>query len=400
MLRIKVISIITVILLASGCGEISSSKGQFEVRVLSSSSGFPVAGATISGGIDWTAFEVKTNDEGIALLPGSARGEWARIYKNNFFPYHVESLSPTHYFIKPTPKKFKLIGDISGWSIRFDSGTIITVDYQGGYHLYSYNDQGIIEIASAQIPKCIRETQLHGDRLWFSTHDDGIYVYSLEDPFQPVQLFHLAIPGYLGSFAMKDSIIVVGNPWDNDSVRVFNYNTNGDFQEIARFGNHLIEKMAFIGNYLVILNYYDCLPVIYDLKDLANPCLIYKGVEPEYWYGFLFRNYLVLIPNLDFINETTTYKLINLSDPAHPSTSGFFSADSKLFEIVDDRIAIGRYYLWTGATSVLIGDINQGFKTIAIITDHPWVQIFLHESEGCAPPYFIIGERLWKLEDY
>lgn len=415
MLRIKIILIIMITLLASGCGEIYSPKKQdgqdkidlpspsteqFEVKVLSSSSGLPVAGATISGGLDLTCFEVKTDDEGIAFLPGFARGESALIYRNNFFPYRVESLSPTKYFIRPTPKQFKLVGDIEGWGIRFESGTLMTVDYQGGYHLYSYSDQGISEIASAQLPKCIKETQIHGDLLWFSTHDDGIYVYSLENPFIPQLIFHLEIPGYPRAFAVKDTIIAVGDTSNHDSVRIFAYNNQGECQMTARFGEYYVEKLAFIGNYLIVINYYDCLPAIYDLQDPANPYLVYKGVEPEYWFSSQFKNYLLLIPKQDFVNENTTYKLIDLSDPAHPSTSGFFVADSQILEIINDGTAVGRYYICSGAVSVLSGDINLGFKTCSIITDDTFVQPFLNRIEGCAPPYFIIGERLWKLEDY
>lgn len=400
MIKKKIILLFIVILLISGCGkeqdEIGPPEGQFEVKVLSS---FwqTVEGATIEGGIDWEHFQVQTDSMGIAILPGFALGQGALIYRNNFFPQHVQSLSPTIYFITHTPKKFRFIGDIAGWAIRFDAGTLITVDYHGGYHIYSYSDQGITEIASAQIPKTIRETQLHGDTLWFSTHDDGIYVYSLENPLNPQQLFHLDIPGYLGSFALKDEIIVVGNPWDRDSLRVYSYNTSGECQEIASFGNYLVVKMAFISDYLIVVNYYDNLPAVFDLQDPTNPYLVYNGVEPDFWSGFLFRNYLILIPRSELRGETTNYKLIDLSDPTNPSTAGFFSADSRLLKIINDTTAIGRYYSYSGAISVLSGGITWGFKTVAIITDDTFVQGLRHEFEGCAPPYFIIGECLYKL---
>jgi hypothetical protein len=403
MSRKKLILLSFVILLILGCCDEEDKTGpaeeEFEVKVLSSLMQ-PVAGATIEGGIDWEHFQVQTDISGIAVLPGYARGQAAIFYRNNFFPRRVDSLSPTIYFITCTPKQFKLIGDIAGWAIRFDAGTLITVDYHGGYHVYSYNDQAIIEIASAEIPKCIRETQLHGDTLWFSTHDDGIYVYSLENPLNPQQLFHLDIPGYLGSFALKDEIIVVGNPWDRDLLRVYSYNTSGECQEIANFGNCLVVKMAFISDYLIVVNYYDNLPAVFNLQNPAEPYLVYNGVEPDFWSGFLFRNYLILIPLWELIGETTHYKLVDLSDPTNPLTTGYFSADSRLLEIINDTTAIGRYYSSSQAISVLSGGITWGFKTVAIITDDTFLQSFLHEFEGCAPPYFIIGKRVWKLEDW
>jgi len=403
MIKKKIILLSIVILLISGCGKeqdgIGPPEGQFEVKVLSSF-GQTVEGATIEGGIDWESFQVQTDSMGIAILPGFALGQEALIYRNNFFPQHVQSLSPTIYFITHTPKQFRFIGDIAGWAIRFDAGTLITVEYYGGYHVYSYNDQAIIEIASAEIPKFVMETQLHGDTLWFSTWDDGIYVYSLENPLNPQQLFHLDIPGYLGSFALKNEIIVVGNPWDRDLLRVYSYNTSGECQEIANFGNCLALKMAFIFDYLIVINYPDNLPAVFDLQNPAEPYPVYNGVEPDFGSGFLFRNYLILIPLRELIGETTHYKLVDLSDPTNPSTAGFFYADSRITQIIDENTAIGRYYIWSGATSILRGNIASDFKTIAIVTDNPWTQNFLHEFEGCAPPYFIIGKRVWKLEDW
>ena len=404
MIRKKIFLLSMLILFISGCKD---NRGDFRVKVVSPYRQ-PVEGATIEGGMDWGHFQVQTDSRGIAILPGLALKYDARIYKNNFFPKSVplalstHTLMPYTYIIEPTPKQFKLIGSVEGWSILFDSETLVTVDYQGGYHVYSYSDQGITEIASAQIPTAIKDTQLHGDTFWFSTHSDGIYVYSLADPLNPQQLFHLDIPGYLGSFALKNEIIVVGNHGYKDALRIYSYNTSGECQEIASFGNYLVRKMAFISDYLIVVNYYDNLPAVFDLQDPSNPYLVYNGVESEFWSGFFFRNYLIFIPKLDLIGEKTIYKFIDLSDPTNPTTNGFFSADSKLFKIINDSTALGRYHISTGGISVLNGNITQGFKTVAIIHDNPFFpysQVPFHEFEGCSPPYFIIEEQLWKLED-
>lgn len=406
MIRRKTILLFVVVLLISECCKTSSpekhDEGPFEVRVLTPS-WQPVGGVTITGGIDWTTFRVETDTNGIAVLPGSAYGQGVLIYKNNFFPRFIESISPSSYLIAQTPKQLRLIGDIAGWSIRFDSSTIITVDYQGGYHVYSYSDQGISEMASAQIPSTIRDTQVHGDTLWFSTHEDGIYVYSLENPLNPLQLFHLDIPGYLGKFALKDGIVVVGSRSGPNPLRVYSYDTSGAFQEIAQFGYYSVEDIAFIGNYLIVVSmtFYNGLPGIYDLKDPANPSFVYEGVEPNYRYGFLYNNYVILVPESDpdLFKEDTVYKLIDLFDPAKLLAIGFFSADSRLLKIINDTAAVGRYNEWSGAISVLSGNITQGFRTVAITTDNPFSQSMFHQFEGCNPPYFIIGEQLWKLEE-
>ena len=394
--------LIMLIFLCSGCED---SIGQFRVKVVTPNRQ-PVEGVTVEGGLDWEAFQAKTDSRGIAILPVFALNYNALIYKNNFFPKGIDltrspfNIPPNTYIITPTPEQLKLIGDVEGWSIQFDQGTLVTIDYHGGYHVYSYSNQGILEILSIQFPtSSIRDTQLRGNTLWFSTHDDGIYVYSLEDPFDPHQLYRLNITGYLGKFAINDSIVVVGNPWNREELRVYSYNTSGEIQELSKFGNYLGKNLNFIDNYLIVLDYYDNLPAVYDFHDPANPFLVYSGVEPDYWYGFLYENYLILTPKWELIGEKTSYKIIDLSDPANPSTAGFFYADSRITQIIDENTAIGRYYIWSGATSILSGNIASDFRTTAIVTDNPWVQNYLHQFEGCSSPFFIIGKCLYKLEE-
>lgn len=374
------------VLLMIGCKK----SRDFEVIVFSPDRQ-PIAGATIGGGLDWDYFSVQTNIYGVAILPSYAHGYRATIYKNNFFPNIVQSLSSTKYILEPTPKQFRLIGDVKGRSIRFNSDTLITIEYGGGYHVYSYNDQGVIEIASGQLPICIKETQLRGDTLWFSTHDDGIYVYSLKDPINPKQLFHLDIPGYLGPFAVRDTIVVTGNPWSKDFLHIYSYKPDGQYKEISKLGNYLVINMVFMSHYIVILNYYENLPAVFDLQNPVDPRLVYNSAEPEYWFGFLFKNYLILTPRFvwDTMIETTNYKLIDLYNPANPLNAGMFSADSRLDRIINDSLAIGTYYSYSGAISVLAGSITNGFQTIAITNGF----------EGCEPPYFIIGGCLWKLQN-
>lgn len=417
MLRVKPIRLSSLLLLplllllfSGGCEYFLQLGKEFKVKVLSLFPfGYPVSGATIEGGVDWEYFNVQTDRRGVAVLPKYARGWVALIYRNNYFPLRVESLSPRTYFVKQTPKEFRPVGEVKGWSIRFDEEMLITVDYQGGYHVYSYYDYGITELATAQLPaKAIRETQLHGDTLWFSTHSDGIYVYSLQNPYNPLQLFHLAIPGYLSSFALKDGMVIVGNTGENDPVRVYTYDMNGQCEEIAQFGYYYVRKIELRGDYLILLNGWNCQPVVYNVSDPANPYLVYdSGVVEEYVGGFLYGNYLILTPRTRGIHVEfpVNHKIIDLSDPASPVTAGFLPADSELLEFIDDNTAVGRYYLWSGtplyggAFTVLKGNMSDGFHTVGVITENTFAQSFMHEVEGYFPPYFIIGEKLWKLVD-
>jgi hypothetical protein len=367
-----------------------SNEGDFVVKVIDNK-GYPVMGACIAGGIDWDMFSVYTNFEGIAIVPGHARREGATITKNDFLPSFVEELEPGVYLIEPAPQKLTLLGDIIGDAIRFESARIMTVTYHGEYYVYSYDNDDLREIASAQLPNCIRVFKTYGDTLWLSTHDNGFHAYSLQNPLHPQLICHLAIPGYtIRPFAVKDTFLAVGS-WD-DYTRLYSFGYDGHYQEVSVIDTiEIMNDMTFVSDYLVAINSDDEMPIIYDLTDPLNPQQIYRNSESMYWDGFLYKYYLVLYHCYWYYYDpdtSATYKLIDLSDPVHPQKLGPFPCDAMVTNIVSDAYAIGSYR--GAATSVLHGTLLSGFSTVAIGTG---------EFCGGLPPYFILGYQLWKLED-
>lgn len=368
----------------------------FTVTVLTSS-GDPLEGAVIEGGIDWDSFEVATDADGHATLPTSAWSVDAMIHLDNYFPQPMTLKRPYEYELAPTPKRLRLLGGIEGQSVRFEPDRLATVDYFGGYHLYAYSAQGLGEIASAEVPRTIKQIQVIDDTLWLSTHENGVYAYSLADLAQPREILHLAIPGYCPIFALRDNLIVVGNYGDVDSLGVYLFEMDGSFQETARFGNYAVSSIAFVEGYLVVTNYYNSHPKVYALSDPSNAVLMFDGANPIYWSGFLYGNQYIRIPHWDDITGNTVYGRLDLTSPAVPRTAGVFKADSRLIAVADDATAIGYYYAMGNALSVLKGGLTSGFSTAAIISEDP--RYDLNEFEGCFPPYFIISKRLWILED-
>lgn len=399
--------LIMLIFLCSGCED---NPGEFTVKVVNHD-WEPVEGAHVSGCAGmWAFFGARTDSRGIANLPDFALGEGAGIQKTNFFPKAVSllpyppTIPPFTYVITPTPKKLKLIGNIEGWIIRSDSQSLVTVDRHGSYHVYDYSDQGVSEIASAQIAGDIRKTEVHGNTLWFNSYNDGIYAFSLEDPLNPQLLFHLDIPGEHLQYTVKDNVLVVGPLQDKGPVRVYTYTVDGEYQEIAQFGNYLCRELTFLSNYLILITFIkydlynrDDLYNIYDFQDPANPLLVHSINESEYWFNSFYKDALILHPSYEYFGyeyleeNPALYKLIDLTDPSAP-TSRFFLAESELMAIINDTTAVGRTYRYN-VVSVLSGDFISGFKTVSIVTEYPI------EFGGYAPPYFVIAERLWKFEE-
>jgi hypothetical protein len=286
------------------------------------------------------------------------------------------------------------VGDAAGKAIRFDSGTLLTVGYTGDYHVYSYNDQGVSEISSAQLARTVKETKLRGDTLWLTAHEDGIYAYSLQNPLEPQQLLHLDISGYLGPFALKDTIIAVGEPLYPGPLRIFCYTSDGQCQEVSSVRNYFVRQMVFLSDYLVLVGRSESLPTVFDLQDPANPRLVYNGLEWECETGFLFGDSLILAPRYGHAHGTIGYRILGLSDPSSPASAGVFSADSWLTAIINDSLAAGSYYFRPLSVSILSGDFSAGFQTAAIV-----YEAYVDQLGRCAPPYFVMGGGFYKLEN-
>ena len=366
----------------------------FTVKVIDDQ-GQSLEGAFIEGGIDWDHFRVATDSRGKAVVPGHARNNRVIIFKNNYFSIYENYLVPDDYVLTPTPFILTEIGSLEGDAVWFKSGRIITVTYQGAYHVYSYDDNGVSEIASAQLPPGARNFQLYGDTLWYASHDEGIYAFSLDDTFNPQQLLHLNISGVIWPYARKDTIIAVGSYFGSGSIRVFSHDWQSDFTPLDSIGDFLVRKMKFISDYLIIIGNYYNLPTIFNLRDPTDIRLAYNGDNPEYNFGFFHGDTLVLRSTHGNAWYGHGYLEIDLSDPANPSDLDGFTARGRIEDIADDSTAVGRYYYHDSALSVFRRNSQGDFETIAIVSE-----FYGHrEHHGCNPPYFIIGDRLWKMEE-
>jgi hypothetical protein len=385
---------LTVLFILFACDRKVSSPGpDFSVRVIDHQ-GQPIQGAYIEGGFDWEYFRVATDRRGWATLPGYARGLRATIYKNNYFSIIKNGLIPNSYMLNPTPYIFTEIGEIEGTAIRFDSHQLLTITYQGEYHVYSYDDNAVSEIASSELPLVVRNFKLYGDTLWYAAYDDGIYVYSLADPLNPQQLFHLNISGILWPFARKDTIVAVGSFFSSGPLRVFSYNSEGAILELDSMENFLMAKMTFISDYVITLRNYSNLLTVFDLADPADIRLAFNGYYDGYETPFLYGDTIIITGDGNATSGTRGYQAIDLSNPEDPANTYAFTATGRIEEMVNDSTAVGRYYYHGDALCVFRRVSLTQFETIGIVSE-----LGYREHGGCKPPYFIIGERLWKLEE-
>ncbi|UCG31324.1 MAG: hypothetical protein JSV53_05455 [candidate division WOR-3 bacterium] len=368
--------------------------GNFEVKVIDPDS-MPVQGAWIEGGFDWDMYRSYTDSNGVAIIPDHGRNYSANIFKENFLPRYIESPSPGTYGIDPTEQRLRLIGDILGSAVVFDTDYIVAVSYDGAYSVYTYTDQSITLVSSVILADGARKFKRYGDILWFSTFDNGVFAYSLENILQPQLLIHVDISGYPGVLAVKDSIIAVGPQYGLGDLRIFSFDNAGHAQQLIGISQFVVDAMEFIGNYLVVVGGQASLPTVLDVSNPAQPVLVYSHYDASAYSGFIKDSMLIIVPERQWDEGSFwpyTYRWYDISYPANPSFGGSFTADSWLYDLVDGDYAVGLYGSYFVA-SILAGDHANGFSTIAI---YPWHA--LGEYGGGNPPYFIIAERLWVIE--
>ena len=389
----RILSIVFILMSLSACDDKFHS---FKVTIVTPE-GEAVQGATIQGGIDLGDYSIQTNKDGVATLPGSAQEGGATIYRTDFIPRTIPGVNPGTYTLKKTVRRLIPIGDIKGKAVRFTTNTLITLDYQSNYHLYNYTDEGVSEIFTRQLhdsAMAIRETQLSGDTLWLTTHDSGVYVFSINDPSAPEFLFHLPVSGYLGPFIVRDSLLIVSDNFNPGPVRILVYDHTGNYHELSRIQNYYVRKMKRIDDFLIFLGHNESLPTVFDISNPADPKLMYNGIEWSYRSGFFHDGFVILAPftGSGGDNMYLTYKRIDLSDPSNPVTAGSFSSDSWVDEVASENIAYGKHYYHTQTVSVLSGNILSGFHTLATVSRNNIIEV-----QGAFPPYFLIGDKLWKL---
>lgn len=166
---------------------------------------------------------------------------------------------------------------------------------------------------------------------------------------------------------------------------------------MCRFFDDYVSQIAFVGDFLIVTNSYNAHPKIYDLSNPADPLLVWDAADPAYWSGFLYGQVYIQIPKWDQISEETVYGRLDLSNPLLPQTKPAVLADSRLVAVIDDETAVGYYHVLGSALAVLSGSMTTGFRTVALVSED--LSMNLNEFGGCARPFYVIGERLWILEE-
>jgi hypothetical protein len=391
---LNVIAILLAITINSCDKNSSSSQSPFEITV-TDTDGLPLEGAIVEGGLDWDSFRVTTDNLGRAVLPEYARDVRATIRKNDHFSLIENYLRPGVYAIAPTPRILTEIGEVEGDLIRFDSSRILTVNYQGEYRVYDFNGHDLTEIVMFEFPHEVKEFKLYGIFFWYTTHQDGIYVYSLADPLNPAEIFHLNIDGYLQGFDVMDSLVAVGPNSGPGPIRLYSFHYDGSATELDRIEDFSANKLYFRSHYLITTGFSTDTFCIFDISDPTDIRFVRRGHYDGFISPYLSGQTLILRANSgNGASGEYGYIMIDLSDPPKPVNFGDFFAEGAIENFKDDLIAAGRYYFDDYALSVFERAPDGNYEAVAMVSEFQSYP----ELNGADPPYFLMGGKLWKLE--
>lgn len=394
--QLMLFSVLSVCLAGCGEGPLPIDERSIQIVVRDAESR-PVEGAVVQGGIDWDFFQVRTNGDGIAVLPADAEGQRATIAKTNYLPNAVPRIFSGIYPLHTTPRTLTRIGGVAGSVIRFGQGELLTLDYSGTYRLYAFSEHGITEVAARPLGdsiELIRSTRLVGDTLWCATNSHGIYAVSLHDPLAPRTLFKLQYTGNLWPITVKDSLLIAGNAWHSGPVRILTYTSDGRCTEIGSVLNSYVRRLELIGNAVVVCGGIGTIPAVLDITDPHQPRVAYTNS------GSGFTNAFFSSPNIVLTSEARTadgmhpllFKALRVSVRGDVTPEGEFTADSWLAGIAPGGIAYGRNFFDVNTIAFLEGSVASGFTTVATLEGH-----FYEDIGGAAPPYFVVEGYLWRL---
>lgn len=225
-----------------GCQDPLGLRSDNPVDITLTTADEPLSGAYVVGGVDFTRFEVRSDDDGRVEIPATALGDSVLVIATNVVPRRILVRRDETYELPPTDSRLHYVGEAPGRPLRFDEGELFTLTSHGGHRLHQYGPGGMTTLRGDSLEiSAIRQHRLYGDTLWLSTHREGIHAYLMEPDGRLTKIFHLDISGPIGNFVRRDSQLVVSHRTDLPGpLRVFRLLDDGAeaiaaFEEVHAF---------------------------------------------------------------------------------------------------------------------------------------------------------------------
>jgi hypothetical protein len=363
----------------------------------------PVAGVTVSGGVDWDMFSVVTNQYGIAQIPGNMRGRSAIIYKDNFLPNMIDRLDTMEYWIGKTRDSLQVLGEVEGTAVMMTSGAIATMNQDGVYRTYTYSSSSVLLKMSIKLNDSINYInayRLYGDTLWLSSRLQGLYVYSIANIDAPILLFKIPSLGSITSFAFKDTLTAYYDYYYMPGISVVTVGNDHQVRFLSHIDDAYAKKMEIIDDRLFLLGVYSW-PKVYDISNPALPDLQDNFLEPVCLGGFFYQRKLFLGPLqyevLDY-GLPANYKVRDLSTPSAPIDYSVFRANGFIDGLYNDTLAFGHSGISYNNGFIYKGSADSGYSvtaSLACINSQP-IFYLLDDNSIISWPYLVIGTKVCK----
>lgn len=333
---------LAIVIVSCGNDGPTEPEGGITVTVMSDT-GVPIEGAQLSGGIDWDYYHVRTDSDGKATLPEPAAYWDTDIRAHNHFPQTVRVQGGVVYHLHKAEAELERIGHVGGYVVKFTRDTIVQLQYHGKLTTLLYDETGIREVASVSVVPQRRRFELHGDTIWFTTFDAGVYAYDISDPTNPRQLLHIVSGENLGAIAVQDSLVAVAGAFSPHPVTLFAFQSDGSYETIAEWGDIYVAELEFHHNTLIVYGNSNDLVTVLDISDPAIPQQVYRWTDPYYWIAFRQGDSIYPIPRTPLSSHVYAYPILDIVEPTVPVWRPEIMSNGQMSAIVNDTLAIGTY---------------------------------------------------------
>jgi hypothetical protein len=406
----KALHVTTLILatsFAAGCDELPFFPGNFDVRV-EDTSGQPVAGATVVGGIDWSFYHVVTDRHGVAPVPRGERGRAGRILAVNHFPLEVASLRAQTYRLQPTPLAIAEMGRVEGAVLRLTAAELLTFSHYGDVRAYGYSDAGVVERSRVRIPlptSFAGAAELFGDELWILRGDLVIEAWSVNEPAAPVKLREIAGLGLW--LARQDSLVVVRR---GPHTEIWAVPAAGAPRRLADVpGRSIQAELVGSALYLRLLEHTwdDVELLVLDITDPAAPRTTHRETFAGYGHLSFGDGRALLTRTAVQPGADAEHLVLDLANPSVPVRAGTLIGDAFPTALLGGGLAIG-FTSGPRVDALLQVAWQAGRVRVLATTDAETAHVWPYSNPlpdgalagttaGTAGAALVLSQRLWRL---
>ncbi len=230
------------------------------------------------------------------------------------------------------------------------------------------NPEDPIEVDSISFPSYVMDIALANDLLFVTTHDHGLSVIDISNPFEPLEVAHYSPPEFehYGQIEVVNNVAYIrgsASIWILDITDIAHIS---EIYEITELSSSSIEDIEVSGNYLYLIGLNSGLQIM-DITVPSNPILINNITQYIRLTSITVEgNYIYLT------SEEGNFTILDCSNPSSVFEVGYIDAGYPWTSTISGEFA----FIGTRTTGLSVLNISDPSNLVetAIYTSVEWIQ--------------------------